>query len=120
MVEGEAPRDSRPEAGATKFLAYFSPLTQERRDVEVFFLEVGDHSVAQGIHVGGRTGSGRYSGSGSSTNEETTYPLCISACRRRMSESLKPVAITVILTASLAFSSSTAPKMMLASSCAAP
>ena len=33
--------------------------------------------------------------------------------------SRKPVAMTVILTASFIFSSSTAPKMMLASSCAA-
>ena len=39
---------------------------------------------------------------------------------RRISDSLKPVAITVILTASFIFSSNTAPKMMLASSCAAP
>ena len=74
---------------------------------------------ASSITMGGRTGSGRYSGSGSATYEETAKPDCISAWRRRMSESLKPVAITVIFTASFTFSSSTAPKMMLASSCAA-
>ena len=42
-----------------------------------------------------------------------------SVLRRGRSSSLNPVAMTVIFTASFIFSSSTAPKIMFASSCAA-
>src|SRR6266851_2707009 len=59
-------------------------------------------------------------------NEETVLSFSIAAAAdvterslRCEAEVLKPVAITVIFTSSFIFSSSTAPKLMLASSCAA-
>src|SRR5580693_6253696 len=36
--------------GATQLLAYFGALAQERWNVEVLLLEVGDHRVSQRVH----------------------------------------------------------------------
>ena len=81
------------------------------------------------ITIDGGGGSGSNSGSGWDSSKKSSWreplsrettKLDRSSCRRwRRSESLKPVAMTVIFTESFIFSSSTAPKMMLASSCAA-
>src|SRR6266566_3539717 len=67
-----------------------------------------------------RGGVGSDSVSGSKKSREAANPARLSCWRRLISESLKPVAITVISTVSLDLSSSSAPKMMLASSWAAP
>src|SRR6266404_7490842 len=63
-------------------------------------------------------GAGAGSESKSSAPALTVNPVD-SVFRRGRSSSLNPVAMTVIFTASFIFSSSTAPKIMLASSCAA-
>ena len=71
---------------------------------------------------GGGSGSSSASGWGSSKKSSwrelyrETTKLDRSSSRRRRTESLNPVAMTVIFTESFIFSSSTAPKIMLASS----
>src|SRR5229473_4545613 len=45
-----APNGRRRDTGATQFLAYFGALAQERWNVEVLLLEVGDHRVSQRVH----------------------------------------------------------------------